>query len=334
MKKLKVGIIGLGVGEKHLEAYRSHPSCETVSVCDLSSTKLRSIRDEYPSLKTTKDANDILEDKKIDIVSIASYDNYHHEQIIKALNNGKHVFVEKPLCLYRKEALNIKKVLKKKPHLRLSSNLILRMSPRFQFLKKMVKKGKLGKLFYIEGDYNYGRLHKLTKGWRGDLDFYSIVYGGGVHIIDLMLWLTGDDIVEVYSMGSRTATKNTKFKYNDLVISILKFKSGMLAKMTANFGCVFPHFHNMVFYGTKATFMNDLGAARLITSSDPQKKETKIKRNYKDIHKGELIHSFIESISNGTEPRVREDDVFKAMSVCFAIEESSRKSKKVRVEYI
>ncbi|UCH12240.1 MAG: Gfo/Idh/MocA family oxidoreductase [Candidatus Omnitrophota bacterium] len=334
MKKFKVGVIGLGVGEKHAEVYKSHPACKVVALCDFSEEKIKSIRPKYPSVKIVRDADEILFDKDINIVSIASYDNYHYEHVVKALNNEKHVFVEKPLCLYKEEGIKLRKLLKDKPHLKLLSNLILRKSPRFRLLKEMVQKGEFGDVYYIEGDYNYGRLYKLTNGWRGDVDFYSVVYGGGVHIVDLILWMTNDSVAEVFSYGNRMATKKTKFRHNDLCVSLLKFKSGMIGKVACNFGCVFPHFHNFIIYGTDATFINEFEHGRLIRSRDKEDKEYKIKENYKDIHKGELVKSFIESILNDSEAEVSLEDVFRGMSVCFAMEESAKTSRKVKVEYL
>ena len=49
--------------------------------------------------------------------------------------------------------------------------------------------GDYGRAYYVEADYNYGRLWKLTDGWRGEIPFYSVVYGGAVHMIDLVCWL-------------------------------------------------------------------------------------------------------------------------------------------------
>ncbi|MFC1909216.1 Gfo/Idh/MocA family protein, partial [Chloroflexota bacterium] len=227
MKRLKAGIIGLGVGEKHAAGYHNHSGCEVAALCDFSEEKLEAVRDKYPDARLTTQADEVLSDPEINIVSIASYDNYHHEQIVKAINNDKHIFVEKPLCLYEVEAVEIKQLLQEKPHLKLSSNLILRMSPRFRMLKQMIADGELGQLFYVEGDYNYGRLHKITEGWRGKIDFYSVVYGGGVHVIDLLLWLTGDRVIEVAAYGNNLASSGTSFRYNDMVVSILKFESGM-----------------------------------------------------------------------------------------------------------
>jgi len=332
--KLKAGIIGLGVGEAHIEGYNAHPDCNVVALCDFADEKLSIAKKKYPDVKITNRVSEVLKDPQIDIVSIASYDNYHCEQILEAVENDKHVFVEKPICLYENEATRIRNLLKAKPQLKMSSNLILRKSPRFQLLKRLVSKGDMGQLFYVEGDYNYGRLHKITEGWRGKLDFYSVVYGGGIHIIDLLLWLTGDDIIEVASYGTDLATKQTNFQYNDMVVCILKFRSGIIGKMAVNFSCVSPHFHALSLYGTKASFINGLEHGMLFESRDPKAGYKKITETYKPAHKGDLIYNFVDSILKQSHEEISQEEIFKSMSVCFAIEKAVLQSSAVPVNYI
>ena len=333
--KLNVGIIGLGVGEKHIDGYSKHPSCKITALCDFSPEKLNRAKDQYPHLKLYNDANTILADPNIDIVSIASYDNYHYDQIVTAIKHDKHIFVEKPLCLYEEEARHIRSLLKEKPHLKMSSNLILRRSPRFRLLKQKIEAGEIGDLSYVEGDYNYGRIHKITEGWRGKIDYYSVVYGGAVHIVDLLLWLTQDEVIEVSAFGNNLATNNTHYKYNDVVVSILRFKSGLIGKVTANFSCVYPHFHRLSIYGTKATFENGIDHACLYTSRDPQADPVIINSEYPGVHKGDLIASVVESIINNTDAEITKDDIFKSMSVCFAIEKAvHQQPHPVTVNYI
>ena len=331
---LRAGIIGLGVGEAHIRGYNVHPDCEVVALCDFSDEKLVMAGERYPGMKITRHASEILKDPQIDMVSIASYDNYHYEQVKEAISNNKHIFVEKPLCLHEEEAVHIKTLLKDRPQLKLSSNLILRKCPRFKELKQMIVSGDMGELFSVEGDYNYGRLHKITEGWRGDIDFYSVVYGGGVHVIDLLLWLTGDKIVEVAAYGNNISSKGSRFRYNDMVICILKFKSGMIGKMSVNFGCICPHFHGLSIYGTQATFVNGFEYGLIFESSDPTSSGRKIFTAYPGIQKGDLISSFVSSIINDTESEVSKEDVFQAMSVCFAIEKAVNRAEPVPVEYL
>ncbi|HWP95232.1 MAG TPA: Gfo/Idh/MocA family oxidoreductase [Syntrophomonadaceae bacterium] len=334
MNKKKVGIIGLGIGEKHVLAYQSHPSCEVVSLCDFNPDKFEMAKEKYVDIKVFMEADEILNDPEIDIISIASYDNYHCEQALKAIANNKHIMIEKPFCLYREEAIRIKDALKSKPNIKMSSNLVLRTTPRFRWLKDRISEGNMGQLYHVEGDYNYGRLHKLTQGWRGKIDFYSVVYGGGLHIIDLLRWLTGDEVVEVSAYGNNISSRGTNFRYNDMVVAILRFASGMTGKIAANFSCVQPHFHELSIYGTMATFKNRSEEGILIKSRDTDVPAVSIKEDYPGINQKEMIHSFVNSIITGDKPIVSEDDVFKSMAVCFAIERAATLSRSVEVEYM
>lgn len=344
--KLKVGVIGLGIGEEHLKAYSAHPECEVVGISDLSSERLEQIGKQFQSIKlASKDADALLKSKSIDVISIASYDNFHYEQVIKALENGKHVFVEKPICLFEHEARHIRELSTKHPDLKISSNLVLRKSPRLIWLKRAIDQGDLGDLFFLEGDYNFGRLSKITQGWRGKLDFYSPIYGGGVHMIDLLLWFTSDLVEEVYAAGNNIVTKDTPIKFYDMVVSLLKFRGGALAKMAVNFGCVYPHFHKLSVYGTKATFENGLEHGLLFESRDvntsyksegmqQNPKPKLIEEPHPSLSKGELISAFIDSILKNSKPLVSKDEILNGMSVCFAIEKASKENRAVRVEYL
>lgn len=332
---LRVGVIGLGVGEQHVQALIKHPHAQVTALCDLDAQKLKSVGERYGVSYLANEAEQILTDSNIDVVSIASYDNYHAQQIILALQNNKHVFVEKPLCLFEAEAREIKAELNKRPQLRLSSNLILRKSPRFIDLKNRIKADELGRVFYVEGDYNYGRIHKITEGWRGTIPFYSVMYGGGVHIVDLLQWLIEDEIVEVSAFGNKIATENTAFRYNDTVVSILQFKNGVIGKIAANFGCVYPHFHKLSLYGTSATFENAWPDALLYQSREYNNPPLKLATPYPGVAKGDLIEDFIRSIMD---PSIQEtvtiQDIFKTMSVCFAMEKAVKANGKIEVEQI
>ncbi|MGQ9648509.1 MAG: Gfo/Idh/MocA family protein [Phycisphaerae bacterium] len=334
MSKLRVGIIGLGVGERHIAGYRDHPGCEVVALCDFNEEKRREIAGRHPGVAMKAAAEEVLDDPSIDVVSIATYDHFHFAQAARAIRNGKHVFVEKPICLHEEEGRQLRALLEERPGTVLSSNLVLRMSPRFVSLKSMIDAGKLGDLYYVEADYNYGRLQKLTQGWRGQADYYSVVHGGAVHMVDLLLWLTGDKIVEVQAYGNRICSKGSTFRFNDMVTACLRFESGMVGKVTANFGCVMPHFHGLTIYGNRGTFVNDRSCARLYQSREPADPVQEIRTEYPGVTKGDLIRSFVDAILEGSRPVVTADDAFRSMSVCFAIERATKQAGAVEVDYL
>ncbi|RPH52968.1 gfo/Idh/MocA family oxidoreductase, partial [bacterium] len=225
-------------------------------------------------------------------------------------------------------------MLRGRPGLRLSSNLILRLCPRFKWLREKIASGDLGRIFYVEGDYDYGRLHKITQGWRGRLPFYSVVYGGAIHMVDLLLWLTGDRVVEVTAYGNRIASEGSTFRNFDLVAALLRFESGMIGKVTANFGCVRPHYHALEIYGTQGTFLNGAERGTLFEKGGAGPVESVVDLPYPGVAKGDLLRSFVDSIVNGGEPAVTTEDVFATLSVCFAIERSAHEGRPAAVRYL
>jgi predicted dehydrogenase len=318
---LRAGVIGLGVGEQHIHGYRAHPGCRVVAICDTDAVRCDEMRAKYPEVDVMQDPAALLARRDIDVVSIAGPDDTHYAQVIAALEHGKHVFAEKPLCLRPRELEEIRRRLRASG-LALSSNLVLRASPRFVDLRRRIREGELGELYCLEADYNYGRVQKLVSGWRGRIPNYSVMLGGGVHVVDLLLWLTGKRVVEVAAFGSGVATRATAFQGIDTVLAILRFDDGSIAKVSANFSCTFPHFHRLLAYGTDATFENGFEAARIWRSRDPAQAPELVRTPYPGVQKGVLIPGFIERILRGTPAPVTEDEVMNTMRVCFAIDEA------------
>lgn len=334
MPKLRVGVIGLGVGAKHAEAIARIPECELAAVCDKNPITLAAIAGTFPGVAALERDTDLLDDPSIDLVCIASYDDCHFSQTLRALERGKHVFVEKPFVLHEVEAMRVREQLSRRPDLRLSSNLILRRSPRFLDLRRRIQEGQFGDLYHLEAEYNYGRLEKITEGWRGKLPFYSVVHGGGVHVADLLMWLAHDRILEVSAVGNALASQGSGFGNFDNVVAILRFASGAIGKLGVNFGCRLPHFHAMALYGTKATFLNGRECAWLYTSADPHVPPLILNTAYPGVHKGGLLESFVAAIQGRGEAEVSEQDVFASLSVCFAIERSAHSGLPVKVDYV
>lgn len=334
LRPLRAAVIGLGVGEKLAEAVRAHPHADLHALCDFDPGKRAAVATRFPGVPVSADADALLDDPAVDLVCIASHDNFHCAQTLRALAAGKHVFVEKPFVLDEDEALQVRDALAHHPGLRLSSNLILRRCPRFLDLRQRIRAGELGQLFHLEGDYNYGRLHKILQGWRGRMPNYSAVHGGGVHIADLLMWLAGERVVEVQAWGNAIASAGSGFRNFDLVMALLRFESGAVGKLGVNFGCVFPHFHKLELYGTGGTFSNGMDHALLYRSRDPAQAPERLTTAYPGTHKGELLANFIDSLQGRAAAEVTEADVFDSLGVCLAIERSVHSGQPVRVDYL
>ena len=330
---LNAGVIGLGVGESHITGLLAHPRCKVSTICDLNEEALQTVAQRYPSCQLTVDPLSILDDPNIDIVCIASYDDAHESQVLRALRNNKHVFVEKPFCLSGKELNKIADELNSKPHLSFSSNHILRKTPRFAELKERISYNLLGEIFHMEGSYDYGRLHKLTDGWRGQIPNYSVTLGGGIHVIDLMLWLSGKKVSSVFARGNNIATSISQFEGLSLTTSVLQFEDGSTGQITSNFASVAPHHHKLSLYGTSGTFEQSHCCANYYWSRDPLEDPEKVSSDYPCAAKGDLIMNFIDMIFSNDTPLVSKQEVLDAVSVCLAIDQSISSSTPQQVIY-
>jgi myo-inositol 2-dehydrogenase/D-chiro-inositol 1-dehydrogenase len=96
VRPLRGAVIGLGVGEKHAEALRANPHVELIAICDHDPAKLSEVAGRFPGVRQIAQDTLILDDPAIDLVCIASYDNFHFAQTMRAHEHDKHVFVEKP----------------------------------------------------------------------------------------------------------------------------------------------------------------------------------------------------------------------------------------------
>lgn len=145
---VNVGIIGCGHwGPNHIRIFSQLSNSKALMCADLDDSRLQLIKSLYPSIQTTKDHKDILENPDIDAICIASPTNTHYSIAKEALLHGKHVLCEKPLTLVADESEELKELSEQK-------NRILMVGHVFIFnagivkLKEMIQSGELGNIHY------------------------------------------------------------------------------------------------------------------------------------------------------------------------------------------
>ena len=334
--KIRTAVIGLGVGIHHARILSNHPDCQLDWICDLNKAKLLELSSEFSESKATQNDQDLLKDPEIKMVCIASYDEAHHRQVMDALNHDKHVYVEKPICLTKKEALDIRQALKINPHLRLSSNMVLRTCPLFIKARENVKSKEIGDIYHIEADYFWGRKEKIVSGWRAEAGLYSIIHGAAVHMVDLAMWIVGKKPNTVQVLGNNIATAGTMQKHNDFAILLLGFDNKMSIKVSAHGGCVHPHFHSLKIYGKNLSFIHESTGTVWIDSSNPNKAFRVEDASYPaKIERSGALISFIDSLSKfDKKVLVSDEEVFDTMSVCLAAEEAVKTGQIINIEYL
>ncbi len=330
-RTLGVAVAGLGVGEAHARAFAAS-GCRVLWLYDLAPQKAKGLSGSLDGARAARDFDAILDDPEVSIVSIASYDDAHFGQALAALKAGKHVFVEKPLCRSRLE-LKTLHAARRKSGRHLASNLALRGAPLFRWLDEAISSGRLGELYAFDGDYLYGRLEKIVGGWRKDVTDYSVMQGGGIHLVDLMLGLSGQKPEAVMAAGGRISTRGTAFRYDDFAAATFRFKSGLVGRVTANFGCVHPHQHVVRVFGTKGSFILDDRDARLHWGRDGSPRVETLNIAAQPADKGVLIPDFVRGILEGRDPEPQARREFEAVAVCLAADAAREGGAWVPVEY-
>lgn len=147
---IKTGVIGYGYwGPNIVRNFHNHPEIEVVKVCDKSSDRLAALAGTYKGIEGVTDADDILKDEQIDAVAIVTPVFAHFPLAKKALENGKHVFIEKPFTATSDEAKELIDLAARK-------NLVIMVDHTFLFtgavrkMKELVDNGTMGDLYYYD----------------------------------------------------------------------------------------------------------------------------------------------------------------------------------------
>ena len=242
MKKLRVGVIGLGMGSGHVKAFQSHPNADMVAVADVDKDRLETRGKELGVKKLYLDPEEMIKKEKLDIVAVAVPNKFHKPLTIAALKAGCHVLCEKPMAMNTKEAEEMLAVAKKCKK-RLMINFSFRFTPQSFALKKEVESGILGEIYYARTVWLRRRGMPGFGGWFGQK---KLAGGGpvidlGVHRLDLALWLMDYPkpvwvLANTYNhIASAKAKASGKvFDVEDMGVASIKFANGAMLSLEAS----------------------------------------------------------------------------------------------------
>lgn len=226
--KLRVGVIGMGVGRTHIRAYQSLPDVELLAVADVSEEARSRAQAEFAVPRVYGEYQEMLEQPDIDAVSICTPDRLHAEQALAALDAGKHVLCEKPMTTSLEEASQVvRKVRETGLTFMMCHNY--RFIPQFARLKEMADSGAVGRVFYGDSSYVQDLYFMQSLGpdyWRvrDPQDFYL---GGAVHNVDLMRWIIGE-IEEVHAYSTHVMPF---YPIDDNYVSNFRFANGCIGRV-------------------------------------------------------------------------------------------------------
>jgi predicted dehydrogenase len=147
---LRVGVIGYGYwGPNIVRNLHSLDNCEVVAVCDKNPAALRRVNRLYPPIHLTTNFSDILDSSRIDAVAVVTPVWTHFDLAKAALQNGKHVFVEKPFTATSQQAEELIELAERR-NLKIMVDHTFLFSGAVRKIRELVDEGTLGSLYYFD----------------------------------------------------------------------------------------------------------------------------------------------------------------------------------------
>ena len=147
---IKVGVIGYGYwGPNIVRNFNRLKSAKVVAVSDSNSKALSRVNEIYPAIKVTANADELVTSADIDVVAIVTPVSTHFELAKKALQNGKHIFVEKPFTRTSAQAEELIELADKKKLLIMVDHTFL-FTGAVRKIKQLIDDNVLGNLYYYD----------------------------------------------------------------------------------------------------------------------------------------------------------------------------------------
>ncbi|HVM17397.1 MAG TPA: Gfo/Idh/MocA family oxidoreductase [Gaiellaceae bacterium] len=212
----RIAVAGLGHWGKNL--VRNFDELADLRwLCDVSPELRARFEPRYPAARVTDDFDEVLADPDVDAVVVATPVPTHYELAMRALEAGKHVFVEKPPAMRAREMEEMCALASERDLVLMPGHLLL-YHPGVRKMKELVDSGELGDVLCVYGNrQNLGIIRKDE----------NALWSLGVHDLSVILWLVGEEPVEVWAHGNAFLNPGVE----DVVFCYLRFPSGKIAHM-------------------------------------------------------------------------------------------------------
>lgn len=344
---IKIGVIGCGaIGQRrHIPEAHANPDIQLIALADPNKERVEAVAKSFGNPKPYTDWKKLLKHPGLDAVVVATPNYLHAEQTIAALQAGKHVLVEKPMATTLTEARDmIKAAEKANKYLMVGQNQ--RLMPPHVKAKELLDRGVLGKVLSFRTAFQHGG----PEGWsvdgltswffKKDEAVMGVTGDLGVHKIDLMRYLLGQEFTEVSAHLATLDKKGPDGKLialDDNAYVTVKTQKGILGSIIiswTNYG--HGHEENYTYiFGEKGVMA--LGAHKdfgvTINYKNGQKEfhaVGEIATNTKQVSSG-VVDLFAKSILTKTPPTIDGHEGLHALKVILAAQEAAKVGKTINV---
>jgi len=313
MTKLNAAVIGCGSwGRNHARVYSELPNVNLVAVADTAPAAANEVAEKYRAKPYTESAK-LLEDPDIQLVSICTPTITHARLALQAIEQGKHVLVEKPMTNTVKEAKTLIKASKKRG-VTLTVGFVERFNPAVQEAHRRIAKGEIGGVILAHTRRVSQRPLRI-----GDV---GVIKDLAIHDIDITSILFNEEPRTIYATAGSIA-----HQFEDYANINIGYPENRTAFIEANW-LTPKKVRQLNVTGTKGIMTVDYITQQLTIENDQRLTQPNIP--YQEPLYLEL-KSFADSIINDTPPSITGEDGLRTLQICEAALKSSRTGKQVRL---
>ena len=215
-KLINVSVAGCGYwGPNLIRNFSQLPDCRVKQVCDTEENRLKHMKKLYPSVDTTMVFEDLVKDKDLDAIVVATPVHLHHELAKKSLLAGKHTFIEKPMATSSAECEELVTLAAKKKLTLMVGHTFIYSAP-VRRIKEIVDSGDIGEIQYISS-------RRLNLGlFQKDI---NVTWDLAPHDISIILYFMGRPPASINCQGKAHVNK----KIEDVTNMSLNFENGGFA---------------------------------------------------------------------------------------------------------
>jgi predicted dehydrogenase len=220
VSKIRVAIIGYGYwGPRVARNFHDLSGCELSVVCDQNSESLRRACNAYPGISVTSDVEDVMSSPKVDAVAVITPVWTHFDLAKRALEAGKHVFVEKPFTATSAQAEDLIELAARK-NLRIMVDHTFLFTGAVRKMRELIDQGVLGKLYYYDSTrVNLGL-------FQHDV---NVIWDLAPHDLSIMDYLIGSRPEAVIATGQKHLNG-----HEDVAYITIYFGDQMIAHLNVN----------------------------------------------------------------------------------------------------
>ncbi|MDR1721705.1 MAG: Gfo/Idh/MocA family oxidoreductase [Methanobrevibacter sp.] len=307
MEKINVGVIGVGaMGHNHARVYHRLEEANLVGVSDLNDMLLDKISKKY-EVPGYKNYEDMLKIDELQAVSVCVPTTHHHKVVMKAIEYGKDVLVEKPIAFTLKEAEEMISFAEEKG-VKLSTGHVERFNPAVQKAKELIENDVIGDIVSSSA--------KRVGPFPPQIKDVGVAIDLAIHDLDVMRYLFDEDAKHVYAtMGSILE----KCEYEDHAEIMTNFETGIVGMLEVNWLTPYKR-RELEITGTDGIISLDYIDQTIEVFG---KFAQDVNIQHEEPLKEEII-SFLNSIKTATIPEITGEDGLNALKMVLAANRSSK----------